>query len=159
MTQCKINSKNPIIQMVYNTKTTKQSCATSCFYDDSIPQNTEGDEILAVTITPKRTSSILEIKFCGNLCPRTAKTNFVVALFQDDIANALCCKMSNPGGGRSQTGTIIYYMTAGTTSATTFKIRGGSTDGNALTVNGAWGDSQIFNGKCSTTLSVTEYFS
>jgi hypothetical protein len=49
---------------------------------------------------------------------------------------------------------MTHYMTAGTTSATTFKVRGGVNAGT-LTFNGEVG-ARLFGGVCASSITVTE---
>lgn len=162
-------SSQGILQEVRSSTSAVVTCNTVIPWDDSIPVNTEGDEVLTVTITPKSATSILKIEFNGT-CGTVAQCHWAysVALFQDDNVNALSA--SNIGWNTTgiQDGMISlnHYMTSGTTSATTFKIRVGPRLAGAgvdrpLYINGgdngAGGLERKFGGVASTYLTVTEY--
>lgn len=57
--------------------------------DDTIPQNTEGDEYMTLAITPKSATNILVIEVTGILANATAGGNMQGAIFQDTTADAL----------------------------------------------------------------------
>ena len=55
-------------------------------------------------------------------------------LFQDSTANALAANnIYTPNPNSNEAGVVVYshYMTSGTTSSTTFKLRAGADSGNA----------------------------
>lgn len=95
--------------------------------DDTIPQNTEGQEVMTLAITPTSATSLLKIEvMCSGATSNNG--NFTIALFQDTTANALSaaeCKGNNSSPNMYDTGALTYVMVAGTTSATTFKVRMG----------------------------------
>ena len=122
-------------------------------YDDTIPQNTEGTEILSATITPKSATNRLVITCTANGTPTTTAT-FAAALFQDSTANALRAISSNFGSGYHQVLSMRHEMAAGTTSATTFKIRVGTHTGGTLAVNGT--GARVFGGVLACALSIEE---
>lgn len=123
------------------TSSTSASTSTQIPTDNTIPQNTEGAEYLTVTITPTSATSKLRITFSGWLS-NSGLGSATVALFQDSTANALSSYYSTQGGADYGTGVnLIYEMTSGTTSATTFKIRFGPNNGNtAYMLRNASGD-------------------
>ncbi len=125
--------------------------------DDTIPQNSEGDEYLTVTITPLNASSTLKIS--ASWMGTAAATSFIsMALFQDSTAGALAADSTYQatGGGTIQF-TLEHYMTAGTTSATTFKIRVGPEGSRTLFMNGLNNNTRLFGGVASSSITVTEY--
>jgi hypothetical protein len=145
------------VQHAYVTTATVTNISTAIPYDDTIPQNTEGVEILSVSITPKNTNNILSIEAtawgeCGS------GSLVTIALFQDSTANALAA--SGIGGVASNasliSGRLRHEMTAGTTSATTFKIRVGPSTGNFY-VNATASATRLYGGVGRCTLTVTEY--
>jgi hypothetical protein len=127
---------NGIIQVV-NTQTGAVATGTTTIpFDDTIPQNTEGTEFLSLAITPKSSSNLLLIQAVLNYSYSIANT-VTMALFQDSTASALAasCEYGSTATGMINSG-LTYYMTAGTTSATTFKLRAGGESAGTLTVNG-----------------------
>jgi len=152
MTRNCINTMNPVLQVVTASTGSLVTLSTALPYDDTIPQNTEGDEIITATITPKYATSLLEISFYAGMLYLGGAYGGV-ALFQDSTANALAAKVFFTQ--HSPDTTMIYYMVSGTTSPTTFKIRGGKPSGTGY-CNGASG-ARKYGGACSTILKIVEY--
>lgn len=144
-----------VLQLVNASTTAYASGTTTIPLDDTIPQNTEGTEFLTATITPKSATSKLFITFNGTVVSSVA-TWINAALFQDSTANALAAVTAYNG---ANTGGVLmpltYYMTSGTTSATTFKIRIGAYSAATVYINGNSG-ARNFGGVSSTTLTITE---
>jgi hypothetical protein len=123
--------------------------------DDTIPQNTEGNEVLTAAITPTSAATKLLIEAIVLLSP-DALGDVTLALFQDSTANALAVvNATQRHAGDNMVLSFRHYMTSGTVSATTFKIRAGQSGAGTLSVNGA-GGARIFGGVASTTLTITE---
>jgi hypothetical protein len=119
-------------------------------YDDTIPQNTEGDQILSLTVTPTSATSKLLIFVDVTAGSNSTSRNVNVALFQDSTADALAATSD----GNSVH--MLHTMTSGTTSATTFKVRCGPSAAGTVYVNGTIAGGALYNGKCSTTLTILE---
>lgn len=128
---------------------------------DSIPQCTgspDGDLYMSVSITPTNTASILVIDVLANVSNSNAGgNNLAVILCQDSTANALAATVMNEA---ATTGIMAiplrHFMLAGTTSATTFKVRIGGNAAGGTTFNGA-SSARIFGGVMASSVSVTEY--
>lgn len=125
--------------------------------DDTIPQNTEGNEYMALAITPTNASSKLLIEVTGLFSNSAAGgNNLVVALFQDSTATALATIWQWQLTATS--GLVInfkHYMTAGTTSSTTFKVRAGGAAAGTTTFNGAAG-ARYLGGAVASSITITE---
>jgi len=125
--------------------------------DDTIPQNTEGTEVMSVAITPTSASSILIIRvtiingFSGT-------SHLTGALFQDATANSLAAAVLYYGSTEGKTLTFTHTMTAGTTSSTTFKVRIGPAGGETFYFNG-YGSSagRLYGGVAASSITVEEY--
>lgn len=127
--------------------------------DDTIPQSTEGDQYMSLTITPKSSSNVLriDVTFNGSLSVLTGNNHLAVALFQDSAANALAATSTRPANAAVyQTFNFTHYMTAGTTSATTFKVRAGPSSAATLTFNGESG-ARLLGGVSASSITITEY--
>lgn len=108
-------------------------------FDDTIPQNTEGDEYITIAFTPTSATSTLYI-FASLMLANSAAGNMTLALFQDSTANALAATAHRFGTVDSPyTVSLSHTMTSGTTSSTTFKIRAGSDTAGTTTFNGTAG--------------------
>lgn len=123
---------------------------------DTQPTNTQGTQFISQTITPTNSSSILVIDGLFNLAASTP-CSITAALFQDAIVSAL-----NTGAFQIASADAPYQikihheMTAGATSATTFKMRAGGSVASSITFNGIAG-TRLFGGVNISSLMITEY--
>ena len=123
--------------------------------DDTVPQNTEGTEFMTLAITPKSATNKLKITVTAFLTSNVSN-NIAVALFQDSTAAALSTMMTSVSSGTQLfTLTYSYYMTAGTTSSTTFKVRAGGSNAATITFNGT-GGSRLYGGTCASSITIEE---
>ena len=141
-----------VIQTVKTLVVTSTTGSTALPNDDTIPQNTEGDQYMSLAITPNNASNTLLIWVSINLANDTNNLN-QAALFQDSTANALQVATCSSGSVQS-TINLFYEMAAGTTSATTFKVRAGSSSGTT-TFNGS-GGSRKYGGVYGSSITIQE---
>lgn len=144
-----------IVQTVISVDGAVATGTTTTPQDNSIPQITEGDQYITVTITP--TSAINRLEHSINVNGgASAGNSIIVALFQDATANALKAINHNLGANNvmNEVG-FNHYMVAGTTSATTFRTRIGLVSAGTFTFNGQ-SSGQIFNGVALSSMRVTE---
>jgi hypothetical protein len=149
-------SPGTILQVVNYTTGALATGTGTIAVDDTIPQNTEGDEYMTLAITPTSATSKLLIEVAWNGANSAGTASLVVALFQDSTADALAAV----GQRYETTGTIQqirlkHYMTAGTTSSTTFKVRVGCTSAGTTTFNGVSGGRR-FGGVMASSITITE---
>jgi hypothetical protein len=146
-----------IVQVV-NTQTGAVATGTTIFpNDDTIPQNTEGDEYMTLAITPTSATNKLRIDIVAMASTSiTANGQMGLGLFQDSNANALA-SISNYSGVTFTANNfkLTHYMTAGTTSSTTFKVRIGAAAANTTTFNGEAG-ARIHGGTLASSITITE---
>jgi len=145
---------------VVNTQTGAVATATSVIpNDDTIPQNTEGGEFMTLAITPTSASNLLKIEVVlhGTESANVADL-FMAALFQDSTADALAVGLRDDQGISKGPGGIIFthYMVAGTTSATTFKVRAGMNIAGTFVFNGGNGTGRKFGGVLASSITITE---
>jgi hypothetical protein len=150
-----LNSTSKVINVVEATPyTTYTSTGAGIPNDNTIPQITEGIELMTVAITPTSATSRLRIEFLGNFGGGSG-TYGIAALFQDSTANALAASSNGTYDSANMYPIeIAYEMAAGTTSATTFRIRVGS-GASTLYINGNSAERK-FGGVTRCTLRVTE---
>ena len=146
-----------VLQVVNVTDGAYDSGTTQFVNDDTVPQNTEGNEFMTLAITPTATNSKLKIEVVCVLSTHSDNHKGIVALFQDTTANALAAVMNHDMGGQGRVKTMSFnhFMTAGTTSATTFKVRAGSDTAGTVGFNG-YGGSRYFGGVMSSSITITE---
>lgn len=150
-----INWAGKSVQVV-NTQTGAVNTGTTAIpNDDTIPQITEGDEYMTLTITPTSATNKLKIEVILNGSNSAATTN-TMALFQDATAGALAAiSQRQDGNGGSQTMVLTHYMDAGTTSATTFRVRVGAAASATYTFNGS-GGARLMGGVMASSITITE---
>ena len=147
-----------LVQMVSSVDGAVATGTTVFPVDDTIPQNTEGVEYMSLAITPTNASNKLVIQFTGSFAVNdTGGAGVGSALFQDSTANALAATTHDSNGSHERyQHTIQHVMTAGTTSATTFKIRAGYVTSATVTFNGS-NTSRQFGGVNASSLIIWEY--
>tara|TARA_Y100000310_G_scaffold280361_1_gene300044 strand:+ start:1842 stop:2579 length:738 start_codon:yes stop_codon:yes gene_type:complete len=128
------------VLQVVSTDTGAVATGSTAFpIDDTIPQNTEGDEYMTLAITPAATNNILIIEAEAMGAHSVSVTRNTIALFQDSTANALQSGIQvNAGTNQPSIFNLRHVMAAGTTSETTFKIRMAGESGT-FTLNGSSG--------------------
>lgn len=126
--------------------------------DDTIPQNSEGDQYMSLSVTPKSATNILVIDVVCTLATSAASNvGLTAALFQDSTANALSAsKVGTSGQNIATTVCFRHIMTSGTAVATTFKVRGGGGNVGTTTFNGESG-SQRYGGVMASSIMISEY--
>lgn len=124
--------------------------------DDTIPQNTEGDQYMSQAITPSSAANVLDIDHRGQYVGSSIN-QIIVALHQDTTANALAAVAggNNANANYMMPQAIAKKILAATTASTTFKIRAGLDGANTLTFNGSSGGRK-FGGVSLSYLQVAE---
>lgn len=143
-----------VIQVV-NTQTGAVATGTTAVAnDDTIPQNTEGDQYMSLAITPTNASNKLKIDVvlfgqCGGA------NDSICALFQDTTADALAAFLQNHDSTSGMEHKFTHYMAAGTTSSTTFKVRAGAAGAGTTTFNGVTAARKL-GGVMASSITITE---
>jgi len=146
-----------LIQTVRGINSTASTGSTIIPQDNTIPQITEGDEIVTVAITPTSAINILNIDYSGMM---NAATNTVLttALFQDATANALtllACRMHIQGDDPGMnTGT--HSMRSATVAATTFRVRAGPSGASTTYINRTQTYATCYGGVAKCVIEVSE---
>ena len=146
------------VLQVVNVQTGAYSSTTAQIpLDTTIPQNTEGTELFTVAITPTSSTSKLLIQVNVMFCV-TASQWCTIALFKDSTANALAAVPAYINIATAGiTTSMQYFMTAGTTSATTFKLRYGQPSAGAtIGINGPTAGAAFFGGVCISGMTIKE---
>lgn len=144
-----------IVQIVNYQTGAAASGNTAIPKDDTIPQNTEGVEVMTLAITPKDSTHKLKIDVVVNLGVDSSD-HYAAALFQDSTANAIAAAFSYIPVNQGMTIKFTHYMTAGTSSATTFKVRVGSAGGGTIRFNGIDGAGRKYGGVLASSITITE---
>lgn len=146
-----------VVKQVVTASTTSLASVTAVIpYDDTIPQNTEGTEILTCSITPTSASSSLAI-MCEIHLGGTGTDGIpgTLALFRDSTADAIdatgvYCPTQMESVGLQAT------VSATSTSATTFKLRLGVSSAGTINVNGT-NTGRKYGGIAQSTIYIFEY--
>lgn len=143
---------------VVNTQTgAVQAITGNIPYDDTIPQNTEGDEVMTLAITPTSATNKLKIDVVTFIDTDNSSNPAITALFQDSTANSLAAG-AGCGDVNGEDDVVpvkfTHFMTAGTTSLTTFKVRVGMPSGNC-TFNGESGIRRL-GGVMASSITIAE---
>jgi len=123
--------------------------------DDTIPQNSEGNEWMTLAVTPASASNLLRIDTCVHMAT-TSDDQMIAAIFQDSTASALSASAYRQSAANKINSVYMtHYMTAGTTSSTTFKVRGGGMNSGTITFNGV-SSGRLFGGVLASFIIITE---
>jgi hypothetical protein len=124
--------------------------------DDTIPQNTEGDQYMSLSITPKSATNKLKIDVVWMGANDGSSGSMAVSLFQDSTANALATQSEYQVAAYDhQCIAFSFFMVAGTVSATTFKVRAGFQAAGTTSFNG-YGGSRKYGGALASSITITE---
>lgn len=141
-----------LLQSITGTSTTPGSTSAVIPFDDTIPQITEGAEVVTASITPSNASNILEIMaICQVAIGSIGRIG--VALFQDSNADAIASAFHLRDFSGSSV-IIFHRMVAGTTSSTTFSMRTGPSSGTSYWNREHGGN--IFGGTIPSIINIKE---
>jgi hypothetical protein len=145
-----------VLQVVNTNVVTSTTGSTTIPLDDTIPQNTEGFEVMTLAITPRATTNKLLIRATVNLSHPTDGSALIAALYENTTANALAAVWESQSANNGVISlNLEYYRSAGTTSEITFKIRVGSPTAGTVTLNGT-GGSRYLGGVLTSGITITE---
>jgi hypothetical protein len=123
--------------------------------DNSIPQFSEGQALMQVSITPQSLSNILVIQFMSWGGIGGSPGFLVMHLHRDSAADAIAAAYKTWNGSPGSSGGIFaltHFLTAPSLSSQTYQLRVG-TGGGSHTINGA----PSLGAARQTTLICTEY--
>jgi hypothetical protein len=142
-------------QIVNTTFSAVATGTTTIPRDDTIPQNTEGDQYMTQAITPTSATSVLvvQVVFFGG---SNAIGDLTGALFIDSTANAVAACMTFVEANENIMLTLTYTQVAGGTSAIDFKFRVGNSAAGTTTFNGR-ASGRLFGAITKSAITITEY--
>lgn len=145
-----------LLQIVHGSNASVSTHTTQLPNDNTKPQNNEGGEAVTVAITPANSSNKLFITSNIQMTKDSGTQAGYIALFQDSTADALAAAWATSDtANNGNSHTLTHVMTAGTTSSTTFKMRGGNTNSGTVTFNGESGGAKL-NGTLFSTITIME---
>lgn len=147
----------------YAEYTSNADLTTTTPQDDSIPQSSEGNEVLSVSITLKRSTSRVRARFQGfgafNGAGLDDLQRWIAALFIDSATDAAAAAISGPQLSNQPvthtTCVLDFEHAPGGVGPFTYKIRVGSN--GTMRLNGLAG-SRLLGGAARATLIVEEVF-
>jgi hypothetical protein len=160
------------VNRAFGSYTTNANLTTAIPLDDTIPQITEGTEVVTASITPASTSNRIRARFsCMVAGNGGIAQHAIAALFQDATANALCaravkvvddsktylspCNPCNYLGNAVVAQLVLEWeWVPATVSAITARIRVGGNSGT-IRLNGTTG-ARYFGGVSAATLVLEE---
>lgn len=145
-----------IIQGLTNQTGAVATGATTIPNDDSIPQNTEGNEYMSQAITPTSAINLISISVRMVISSSgAAPFSLILALFQDSTASAFAAITETINATQHAILDIDHTLLAGGTASTTFKARGGCNSAGTTTFNGI-ASGRTLGGAMASSFSVRE---
>lgn len=141
-----------LVNSIRSQYTTNADVSANIPLDDSLPQIGEGTEILTATITPSANTNLLRVRVSG-ACVHATSGTAILALFRDAGSDAIAAQAiavtANPNSF-----VFEVEVTAGSTSATTFRLRAGTSSGT-IRFNGSSSARQL-GGAQSVSMVIEE---
>ena len=143
-----------VVQVVQTQTGTYAQTNTALPYDNTAPQKTEGDELFTLSVTPTVSGNYLDVDIVV-LYGVTDGTG-TVALFVDAGTSAVAATSGYADPNRPNIATLNYRYTTSSTSAVTFKVRGGTGTPGGFDFNGANGVGLYSNSVISSSITISE---
>lgn len=152
-----VKAAGSVVQSVNTQDGEYAAAAGTIAATDTIPANTDGTEVMTASITPTNTGNKLRIDVVVQCSANSTQSHMAAALFQDSVTNALAAGRSSKNASAQSQGAVVFthWMTAGTVSSTTFKVRAGCSSGT-LYFNGQSAARQ-YGGVMASSITITEY--
>jgi len=147
-----------ILQVVSATTSSVVTCGTTIPWDDTIPQITEGNEVLNLTITPLSATSALYIKFDASGSASGAVNNAAtIAFFKDSVANAIYATQVHFWNaiGYGNKFNASYKENSSSTTSRTYRVRVGA-DSPTIYINGNGSGARRYGGVSTAILEIWE---
>lgn len=145
-----------VTQSISSVSTSFSTGTTVLPADNTVPQNTEGDQYATITLTPQSTMNLLKFKIQTHAACSAANLVFSAAIFKDSDASAIAAFMHQMTAADIGINFHGEYMRLATsTSSATYNLRCGASNASTLTYNGAAG-ANIFNGVSNSIFSCEE---
>jgi hypothetical protein len=124
--------------------------------DNTIPQITEGSQVISLSFTPTDATSKVRLRFNCFVSVGTA-THIVAALHRAGTADALQVTCIKAAEGDSFYGMSLEYVDSPASgSAQTYSVRIGNATANNMRINGGTSVGNFFGGSASATLTVEQ---
>lgn len=146
-----------VVQIAQNVDGAVATGTTPVVNDDTIPQNTEGDQYMSQAISPASPANLLHVHASLNITHSDASGVNITAIFQDAVANALAARAHFLGSASATPHPIdVEHWMVANSSSITFKARSGNGSAGTSTFNGNGGARKL-GGVIPSRMKVTEY--
>ncbi|MCD0419472.1 hypothetical protein LOC51_19835 [Rubrivivax sp. JA1024] len=131
--------------------------STSIPVDDTVPQNTEGTEIMTRGIQPTSAANIALVRAQAIVAHNASDAKHTIALFRDSAASAIVATAAFAATAPQMPMTIPIeqMLVFGSTGYTIFRVRAGASTTTSSSFNGV-SSARIFGGVASSFLSIEE---
>lgn len=137
----------------YTRSTTEFDITTGIPDDNTIPQKTEGDQILSTTITP--TSTTAKLRITVEVALGSGNIFAGVALFQNTDADAIASDYVYTATGKDSI-SFSYEFVPASTSLQTFTVRAGPVPSGTIYINQNHAGVSKFGGTIGSSITVEE---
>jgi hypothetical protein len=151
-----VHRTGDIVQSVRDEDSSYATSSTSVPFDNTIPQRTEGNELMSVSITPSSAVNLLDLTSQAVL-GHSNNAVMIMSLFSSSDSDAIASVVNQYLTDEVRTPSISARQVSGTTSSTTFSVRAGSQNTESIYFNGD-NAAAIFGGACGSFLEVKEVF-
>ena len=147
-----------VAQVVQAQTTSVITTTSSITHDTSIPQISEGVEVLSLAITPTNASSVLYIFVDLMVGTAGGGVGTIMGLFKDSTADAIEAKIVNTGSVNNvqADAKFIHKISAGSTSAQTFTVRIGCGGSGTTSINSYNASSTTLGGVMKSSVMIME---
>lgn len=144
-----------LVQSRFKKETTLNTLSAQIPFTDSIPQITNGSEVISDSITPSLSTNKIRIK-CSIPISSDYENTIAVALFRDSNANAIAANAQDIFISNTPHNIVLEHEDSpSTTSQLTYSIRIGSEEECIMTINGVDG-MRRFGGTMGVTMTLEE---
>ena len=150
-----LSKANIVLQQVRYETGAYASTSATIPMDDTIPQITEGAQVMSAAITPKSASSKIVVDvhmfIAGN-----GSNHSMAALFKDSVSDAIeSCLVTTSGSNYGESIAMKKTLTLGDTATHTFSVRMGPYSGTMYLNGNSAG--RLFGGTFISSITITEY--
>lgn len=146
-----------VVQTVRTDTGASATGTTTIPYDNTIPQNTEGDQYMSLSVTPRMAANVLRVQSVAVVSSTAGLSQLIAALFKDSVANALAATTATVPSTTCVLLLVLNYSgLAGSVSSISFKVRAGASGAGTTTFNGGASTASIFNGVANSFILIDE---
>lgn len=138
----------------YAEYTTNAALTTQIPLDDTIPQNTEGDQILSATITPKTATNKVRIRVTG-AGALSSNGSYVVAVYGSGVNALAAWAVNTPTTNSPVPYAFEFEHSPASATLQTYTVRVGATSALTLRMNGT-SAARLLGGVSRCTITLEE---